>query len=92
MLTWNTERDLLPYKYEYESTSAAEHIRILGNMQGMLYNVPLKIVTEQARGMRFCSFHSYLLINNNSPKMITVLLNQDYKEYKLPSSASGMNY
>ena len=50
-------RDLLPYTYE--SPNTAEHIRILSNMQGMLYNVPLKTATEQARQMRFFRFHTY---------------------------------
>lgn len=35
--------------------------------------------------MRFCSCHSYLLISSNKSQMIAVLLNEDYKAYKLPS-------
>lgn len=30
-------------------------------MQGIFQNVTLKLVTEQAGQVRFCSFHSYLL-------------------------------
>lgn len=59
-------RDLLPYTYE--SPNTAEHIRILSNMQGMLYNKPLKTATEQARRMRFFHFHSCLLITVIAPK------------------------
>lgn len=89
MLTWNTVTDLLPYKYENESPSAPKHIRLLGHMRDMLYNAPLKVVREQAGGIRFCSFHNYLLANSNNPKIITVLLTGITK---LPSSASGINY
>lgn len=74
MLTWNTVMDLLPYKYENENPSAAKHITLLGHTRDMLYSAPLKVVREQARGIRFCSFHNYLLANSNSPKIITVLL------------------